>query len=161
MIELERVERLNGDLSVIKIRLNECKSKGTEITETVRNRILADKKSSDRRAEELAKEIASGSCSDAARRIKQSEIDAIASRKYEPTKIEREEFEAVIEEYKATLKELRGKQDELRGAISDARHSLEQMKTDICKNADPVLMERYISSQITDFKKITILAEEQ
>lgn len=159
MYEFTRVENLNGDLSSIRARLEECQVAAHEITEAVRKRIIDDKKNSDRRAEELQKEIESAELSDTICRIKQNEIDAISCRRYEPTDIERAEFEQVILEYRSALNDLRGKQIDIKEAVRDAEHCLEDIRSNAYTKADPVLIDRYIESEIKKFDEL-IASEE-
>lgn len=159
MYEFTRVENLNGDLTSIRSRLKECRNNAQEITEMARTRILADKKSADRRAEELMEEINSTEMSELKKRIKQSEIDAISHRRYEPTEIEKAEFEQAILEYNAALNDLKDKQNELKEAIKAAKRCLDDIRADMYVDADPVLIERYIDSEKARFNEITIYEE--
>lgn len=159
MYEFTRVENLNGDLTSIRSRLKECQNNAREITEMARTRILADKKSADRRAEELMEEINSTEMSELKKRIKQSEIDAISFRRYEPTEIEKTEFEQAILEYDAALNDLKDKQIELKEAIKAAKRCLDDIRSDMYVDADPVLIERYIDSEKARFNEITIYEE--
>lgn len=159
MYEFTRVENLNGDLTSIRARLNECRDAAREITETVHNRIIADKKNADRRAEELKKEIESDVFSDTIRRIKQNEIDAISCRRYEPTDSERAEFEQVILEYRSALNDLKGKQNDLKEAVRDAKHCLDDIHSNAYTGADPVLIDRHIDSEKKKFDELIASGE--
>ena len=159
MFELTQVENLNGDLTSIKARLDECRAAAKEITETVRNRIISDKENAERRAKELQAEIQSGTCSDTINRIKQKEIDAIANRKYGPTDDERAEFQETISEYRTANEDLKRKQIELREAIRVAKHRLDELKSNMYSGADPDLIKSWINGDIEEFEKLSTFLE--